>query len=98
MLTWEGDGPRLQQLLVDVQHLPGLLVGQVSCAGELSVTLGTQQLSKHVWKPAGVVSSEAAAICVDTSWTTERDLVKGEVLLWCEGSCSAYHKPGQNRE
>lgn len=66
MLTWEADGPRLQQLRVDLQHLPGHLVRQVSCGGRLPFTLRTQQFSKHVWELAGVVSLEAAAVCVNT--------------------------------
>lgn len=92
MLTWEDDGPRLQQLQVDLQHLPGHLAGQVSCAGGLSLILGTQQLSKQVRRPVGVVSSGAAVTCGDTGWTTERDLVTDEELLWFEGRCSACYK------
>lgn len=86
MLTWEGDNPGLQQLLVDFQHLPGHLVRWVSCAGQPSFSLKAQQLSKRI------LSAKAAAVGVDIGWTTERDLVKDEVFLWFEGSCSACHK------
>ena len=48
MLTWEDDDPGLQELLADLQHIPGYLLGQVSCAGRLSFSLWAQRLNKHI--------------------------------------------------
>lgn len=67
MLTWEGDDPGLQELLADLQPLPGHLIGHVSCAGWPSSSLGAQWLSKHIWNLARIMPSEGAAVYVNTS-------------------------------
>lgn len=65
MLTWEGDDPGLQQLLVDVQHPLGHLAGEVPCAQRPPFLLRAWLLGRRIGKPAGVVAMEAAAVCAD---------------------------------